>query len=866
MSTEYVKFKPVTENGNSGNENFLLPNLTNFSSGFGLACFADQHAMLWNRLPFVPPIFPPFPEEFNPRVPLTAVTCIIPNESRLGKENEPVVVSSTTVKGRIPVVSMTRPNDLLSRRNGEVSPVCSSETSEFEPKQSTDEYPNSQMTELSSNRSKDKLTGEEICGWMWNHTCAGCQLRIVQKQCLRLSDGQVWHTDCLTCHHCGTSLQTANSCFNRDGSIYCQADYKRLFGPLKRASISCSACQRLVTSRDLVIRAHLYIFHYSCFVCRQCNRSLQPGDRYVLRDGQPVCQADLLLEGSLSPTEAASEKPPPSVDYKLEEDDRPVQDKNEIESFPFTHTPRSRPPSSQRFGIPSPIGKDFQITSSQTRSDRLSLSEPIYPNKGIQSGHRLQYNYRSLSFPTSTNGSHFSPPSICALSTRVTEPSETDMLSHYFLSTSRNPHLDCNIDQQRFTCFPNPTKQSLSELMSALEPYSLQPSSASSPPMIFGQLDVPDPHVPFLSPYLHHSHRSPIESSSGIHLPEVSSSVSSVSSSGVQFPLHQPTSVNSLSTRLLVGPKSFELTFPFSSGLPSQQAPPPGFLKLIEPMNHPLGYVTGSNASSLLMQHVQQKRNRKRRTGLHQSFDSVCLNSSAGFCMGMSTRQKRMRTSFKHHQLRAMKAYFNMNHNPDVKDLKVLTEKTGLSKRVLQVWFQNARAKYRRSMLRQETTASIPVATGTMASSMGSASEMSNPTTALQTSLSDCDSKSSPVLHRPQLETESQSSSTEDGPLYNLDETEIEQLDSIKIHNHRQLVQPSEERTRTNAQPLFGITCLTHDPYSETLAARSRSTSSTTTFDCNYAASSPSSVAYNAFDLSGCRSVMDLCSLNILQS
>ncbi|VDQ15920.1 unnamed protein product [Trichobilharzia regenti] len=44
-----------------------------------------------------------------------------------------------------------------------------------------------------------------------------------------------------------------------------------------------------------------------------------------------------------------------------------------------------------------------------------------------------------------------------------------------------------------------------------------------------------------------------------------------------------------------------------------------------------------------------------------------------------------MRTSFKHHQLRTMKAYFNMNHNPDVKDLKVLTEKTGLSKRVLQV-------------------------------------------------------------------------------------------------------------------------------------------------------------------------------------
>ncbi|KAK8754166.1 hypothetical protein OTU49_014166 [Cherax quadricarinatus] len=47
-------------------------------------------------------------------------------------------------------------------------------------------------------------------------------------------------------------------------------------------------------------------------------------------------------------------------------------------------------------------------------------------------------------------------------------------------------------------------------------------------------------------------------------------------------------------------------------------------------------------------------------------------------------RTKRMRTSFKHHQLRTMKSYFNLNQNPDAKDLKQLAQKTGLSKRVLQ--------------------------------------------------------------------------------------------------------------------------------------------------------------------------------------
>lgn len=51
----------------------------------------------------------------------------------------------------------------------------------------------------------------------------------------------------------------------------------------------------------------------------------------------------------------------------------------------------------------------------------------------------------------------------------------------------------------------------------------------------------------------------------------------------------------------------------------------------------------------------------------------------------VSGRTKRMRTSFKHHQLRTMKQYFAINQNPDAKDLKQLAQKTSLSKRVLQV-------------------------------------------------------------------------------------------------------------------------------------------------------------------------------------
>ncbi|KAK1805995.1 hypothetical protein P4O66_013045 [Electrophorus voltai] len=109
---------------------------------------------------------------------------------------------------------------------------------------------------------------------------------------------------------------------------------------------------------------------------------------------------------------------------------------------------------------------------------------------------------------------------------------------------------------------------------------------------------------------------------------------------------------------------------------------------------------------------VQKGRPRKRKSpamGIEiTSYNSGCNENEADHLdrdqqpYPPSQKTKRMRTSFKHHQLRTMKSYFAINHNPDAKDLKQLAQKTGLTKRVLQVWFQNARAKFRRNVLRQE--------------------------------------------------------------------------------------------------------------------------------------------------------------------
>ncbi|KAL1117075.1 hypothetical protein AAG570_004403 [Ranatra chinensis] len=72
---------------------------------------------------------------------------------------------------------------------------------------------------------------------------------------------------------------------------------------------------------------------------------------------------------------------------------------------------------------------------------------------------------------------------------------------------------------------------------------------------------------------------------------------------------------------------------------------------------------------------------------LSSSMESLTYESaqSSQQMQQQQQRTKRMRTSFKHHQLRTMKSYFNINQNPDAKDLKQLAQKTGLSKRVLQV-------------------------------------------------------------------------------------------------------------------------------------------------------------------------------------
>ncbi|TMW49708.1 hypothetical protein DOY81_005213 [Sarcophaga bullata] len=111
--------------------------------------------------------------------------------------------------------------------------------------------------------------------------CEGCGQKIHDRYLMNVGDSN-WHENCLACCYCG--LQLHQSCYMRNGKLYCKMDYERVF------SFKCAACCNPILPQDMVMRPlPNLIYHLTCFACVACRIPLQKGEQFLLRDGQIIC-------------------------------------------------------------------------------------------------------------------------------------------------------------------------------------------------------------------------------------------------------------------------------------------------------------------------------------------------------------------------------------------------------------------------------------------------------------------------------------------------------------------------------------------------------------------------------------------------
>ncbi|KAM9339814.1 LIM/homeobox protein Lhx9-like [Symphorus nematophorus] len=122
--------------------------------------------------------------------------------------------------------------------------------------------------------------------------CAGCGEQVCDRFFL-LAAGRVWHGACLRCSQCQCELQTHPSLYWRDGNIYCQQDYCRMFG-----GGQCARCFQPIPASALVMRSGDLTFHPHCFSCQECDVTLIPGNLYCMQGQNLYCQSHYHSDGS----------------------------------------------------------------------------------------------------------------------------------------------------------------------------------------------------------------------------------------------------------------------------------------------------------------------------------------------------------------------------------------------------------------------------------------------------------------------------------------------------------------------------------------------------------------------------------------
>lgn len=100
----------------------------------------------------------------------------------------------------------------------------------------------------------------------------------------------------------------------------------------------------------------------------------------------------------------------------------------------------------------------------------------------------------------------------------------------------------------------------------------------------------------------------------------------------------------------------------------------------------------------------QQQQQQQHQTGINvpdAEMLAAAVNSKAkarsNAGVGGSRNTKRQRTKFDQHQIELLEAAFNLTHYPDTNQVDRMSTALGLSIERISIWFQNRRAKFKKS-------------------------------------------------------------------------------------------------------------------------------------------------------------------------
>uniref|UniRef100_A0A8D0GNG6 LIM homeobox transcription factor 1-alpha n=1 Tax=Sphenodon punctatus TaxID=8508 RepID=A0A8D0GNG6_SPHPU len=191
--------------------------------------------------------------------------------------------------------------------------------------------------------------------------CAGCDTPIADRFLLRVND-RSWHEACLKCTACHQPL--SGTCYCRNRQLYCKHDYEKLF------QTKCSGCLKGISPSEFIMRVLENVYHVQCFSCCECERRLQRGDEFVLKEGQLLCRSDYEKEREM----LSAISPAPTESVKSEEEDGashpPGKGAEDSKDHKRSKRPRTILTTQQRRAFKA----SFEVSSKPCRKVRETLA------------------------------------------------------------------------------------------------------------------------------------------------------------------------------------------------------------------------------------------------------------------------------------------------------------------------------------------------------------------------------------------------------------------------------------------------------------------------------------------------------------